>query len=297
MSGNRLRTGVGRLCPCLQKWDMAPFTACECIAEEQTNDHVVLHSQIHRTPHGVHVLMVLDDETIEWLLNTCPVILCGLAVGLKNCSDDEEEMFSINCKRFEIKYCTSVLYKNAIERHVSLSRNALRFFELILEDWKVWKIRYVDVDTGVNSNDKMVQSAVKEEFEKWYQSSGVSDGGQGCAPTPPLWKAKCKKWASLRHFMNCRIWNASTSFGTRWPWDFKYWNTAVFSNPTVIKSVPSPRGPLVGLAPKQSSKPPQIETWNTLNQWNFCQFLHWQAPCRTAKPPYWKLFGDGSASN
>jgi len=25
--------------------------------------------------------------------------------------------------------------------------------------------------------------------------------------------------------------------------------------------------------PKQSSKPPQIETWNTKNQWSFCQFL------------------------
>jgi len=29
---------------------------------------------IHRFPHGLHDLMVLDDETIEWLHNTCPEI-------------------------------------------------------------------------------------------------------------------------------------------------------------------------------------------------------------------------------
>ena len=42
---------------------MAPSAACECGAEEQTVDHVVLHCPIHRPPHGVHGLKVLDDET------------------------------------------------------------------------------------------------------------------------------------------------------------------------------------------------------------------------------------------
>ena len=46
--------------------------------------------------------------------------------------------------------------------------------------------------------------------------------------------------------------------------------------------------------PKQSSKPPQIETWHTINQLSFCQFLECQDPRRNAKPPYWKLSGDGS---
>ena len=31
-------------------------------------------------PHGLHDLTVLDDETIEWLFNTCPEISCGQAV-------------------------------------------------------------------------------------------------------------------------------------------------------------------------------------------------------------------------
>jgi len=52
---------------------MASSAACECGAE-QTVDHVVLHFPIHRTPHGLHGLTVLDDETTEWLLNTRPDI-------------------------------------------------------------------------------------------------------------------------------------------------------------------------------------------------------------------------------
>jgi len=48
------------------------LSACECGAEEQTVDHVVLECPIHRPPRGLHDLAVLYDETIEWLLNTCP---------------------------------------------------------------------------------------------------------------------------------------------------------------------------------------------------------------------------------
>jgi len=62
---NRLRTGVGRFRSCLCKWGMAPSAACECGAEEQTVDHVVLQRPIHRHPHGLHGLTVLDNETIE----------------------------------------------------------------------------------------------------------------------------------------------------------------------------------------------------------------------------------------
>jgi len=71
---NRLRTGVGRFRSCLYKWVMASSAACECGTEEQTVDHVVLQCPIHRPPHWLHGLTVLDDETIEWLLNTCPEI-------------------------------------------------------------------------------------------------------------------------------------------------------------------------------------------------------------------------------
>ena len=65
---NRLRTGVGRFRSCLYKWGITSSAACECGAEEQTVDHVVLQCLIHRPPHGLHGLTVLDDA--EWLLNT-----------------------------------------------------------------------------------------------------------------------------------------------------------------------------------------------------------------------------------
>jgi len=68
---NRLRTGVGTFPSCLHKWGIAPSAACECGAEEQTFDHVVLECLIHRPPLGLHGLTVLNHETIEWLLNTC----------------------------------------------------------------------------------------------------------------------------------------------------------------------------------------------------------------------------------
>jgi len=62
---NRLHTGVGRFLSCLYKWGMASSAACECGAEEQTVDHVVLQYPINRPPHGLHGLTVLVDETIE----------------------------------------------------------------------------------------------------------------------------------------------------------------------------------------------------------------------------------------
>jgi len=39
---------------------------------KQTVDHVVLQGPIHLPPHWLHDLTVLDDETTEWLINTCP---------------------------------------------------------------------------------------------------------------------------------------------------------------------------------------------------------------------------------
>jgi len=40
----------------------------------KTVDHVVFQCPIHRPPHGLHGLTVLNNETIGWLLNTWPEI-------------------------------------------------------------------------------------------------------------------------------------------------------------------------------------------------------------------------------
>jgi len=49
---------------------MAPSATYECDTKEQTI-YVALQSPIHQLPRGLHSLIVLDDETIDWLLNTC----------------------------------------------------------------------------------------------------------------------------------------------------------------------------------------------------------------------------------
>jgi len=63
---NRLHTGVGRFRSCLYKWGMASSAACECGAEEQAINHVVLQCAIHRAPHELYGQTVLNDETIEF---------------------------------------------------------------------------------------------------------------------------------------------------------------------------------------------------------------------------------------
>jgi len=93
---NHLRTGVGRFLSCMHKWGMASSGACECGAEEQTVEHVVLQCVFYWPPHGLHGLTVLDDETIQWLLNTCPEIWCGQAVASTTRSKEEKH----NCFQF-----------------------------------------------------------------------------------------------------------------------------------------------------------------------------------------------------
>jgi len=41
----------------------------ECGAEQQAVDYVVCHYPIHRPLYRVHRLVVLDDQTIKWLLS------------------------------------------------------------------------------------------------------------------------------------------------------------------------------------------------------------------------------------
>jgi len=65
-----MASSPSRFYSCLHKWGMVS-ASCECGGEEQIVDSVNHRCPIHRPPHIVHDLMVLDDETIEWLLNNC----------------------------------------------------------------------------------------------------------------------------------------------------------------------------------------------------------------------------------
>jgi len=63
-------TGVGRFRACLHKWEDGLSAGWECGAEKQILYHIFLKSPIQRPIHGRHGLTALDDETLEWLLNT-----------------------------------------------------------------------------------------------------------------------------------------------------------------------------------------------------------------------------------
>ena len=71
---NRLRTGVGRYRSNMHKWGLADSAACDCGADEQTADHIILDCPIYRAPSGIQGLKNLDEETITWLLKSCPDI-------------------------------------------------------------------------------------------------------------------------------------------------------------------------------------------------------------------------------
>jgi len=71
---NRLCTVVGCFRSCLHRWSMALSATCEYGAEEQTVDHFVFECPFHWPLHCLHGLTVLNDKTVEWVLNTCPEI-------------------------------------------------------------------------------------------------------------------------------------------------------------------------------------------------------------------------------
>jgi len=82
----------------LHKWGTTASTACECGEEDQTVEHVVFQCLIHRPPHGFHGLTVVDDEIINWLLNTCPEIYChSQAMVRKSRLNDDDEEAACGC--------------------------------------------------------------------------------------------------------------------------------------------------------------------------------------------------------
>jgi len=81
---NSFYTDVARFCSCLHKLGIAPSVACECSAEVQTVDHVVLQCPIHRPLVGLRGLTVPDDVAIDWLLNNCDRIWCAQAMDWTN---------------------------------------------------------------------------------------------------------------------------------------------------------------------------------------------------------------------
>jgi len=124
-----LRTGVGIFRSCLYIRGTASSAACECGAE-QTVDHVVLQCPIHRPSHGLYGLTVLNCETIEWLLNTCPDILCGQAVVWTSGSKEEEPTYTVWHTRKVQKLCVIKLKQFPLTPWIFLHRILLPVYRI-----------------------------------------------------------------------------------------------------------------------------------------------------------------------
>ena len=81
---NRLRTGVGRFRSSMHKWGLAPSAACECGAEEQTTDHIILECPMYRAPNGD----VVDGGVPRQIARVCSC-LCVLHIVI----NDEINLF------------------------------------------------------------------------------------------------------------------------------------------------------------------------------------------------------------
>ena len=70
---NRLRTGIGRFGSLMYRWGLTTTAVCDCGAEQQTPDHLLYQCPIYSLARKDDQL-VLDDNTIDSLLNVCPDI-------------------------------------------------------------------------------------------------------------------------------------------------------------------------------------------------------------------------------
>ena len=70
---NRLRTGIGRFGSLMHSWGLTTTAVCDCGAERQIPEHLLYQCPIYSLARK-DWLLILDDNTIDWLLNGCPDI-------------------------------------------------------------------------------------------------------------------------------------------------------------------------------------------------------------------------------
>ena len=70
---NRLRTGIGRFGSFMYSWGLTPTAVCDCGAERQTPERLLYQCSIYSLARK-DGLLILDDNTIDWLLNVFPDI-------------------------------------------------------------------------------------------------------------------------------------------------------------------------------------------------------------------------------
>ena len=121
---------------------------CGCGAQEHTVDDINLQCPIYRPPHGLHGLTVLDDQTIEWLLNSCPEIYWGLAADSNNSLKPRRRFliggplgkngwwhFSVVCWSR-----TNVILLTSIKQNLVTRVSPTRFHEELRNEAENWRI-------------------------------------------------------------------------------------------------------------------------------------------------------------
>ena len=71
---NSLQTGVGLFHSKMNKWDMTPTAACECVAKKQTAEHVITSCPTYHHANVARTLSAFYNSLVPWLTNTCPDI-------------------------------------------------------------------------------------------------------------------------------------------------------------------------------------------------------------------------------
>ena len=70
---NRLRTGIRRFASLMYRWGFTTTALYDCGAEQQTPEHLLYQCPIYNLARK-DGLLLLDDNTIDWLLSVCPDI-------------------------------------------------------------------------------------------------------------------------------------------------------------------------------------------------------------------------------
>ena len=70
---NRLHTGIRQFGSLMYRWGLITTAVCDCGAEKQTPEHLLYQCLVYNLARKDE-LLVLDDNTINWLLNVCPDI-------------------------------------------------------------------------------------------------------------------------------------------------------------------------------------------------------------------------------
>ena len=64
---NRLRTGVGHFNADMWRWGLSKSPACDCGADQQTANHIIMECNLFRPPNGLHGL--IDDMQMQQLVS------------------------------------------------------------------------------------------------------------------------------------------------------------------------------------------------------------------------------------